>query len=120
MKNAKRTRWLLPLLLCSLTAALVGCSGNGPLPTAGDSATQLLAHEAAGEQPETVEPTHTTHDPSIPLCTPRSVQECRLHYTDRSGQAQCPMSFQICELDGKAWTACGEFLLDQTGNIIPR
>ena len=30
------------------------------------------------------------------------------------------MSFQICELDGRAWTACGEFLLDQTGNIIPR
>ena len=30
------------------------------------------------------------------------------------------MSFHICELDGRAWTACGEFLLDQTGNIIPR
>jgi hypothetical protein len=114
------TRMLLPLLFCSLTAALAGCGGSGPLPTAGDSATELVAQETAGEQLETVDPTHTTRDPSIPVCMPRSVQECRWYYKDGAGHTQCPMSYQICELDGHGWTACGEFLLDQTGNIIPR
>jgi hypothetical protein len=120
-------RVLLPFLFSSLAVALFGCSGADPAPPAGDSASELLAEQAAGTQQETVDPTHTTRTAAVDelgnpmtVCTPREARECRWYYKDGSGHVQCPMSYQLCDVDGSGWKECGLFLLDQSGNIIPR
>jgi hypothetical protein len=119
-------RALLPFLFSSFAVALFGC-GAEPAPPAGDSASELLAQQAAGTQQETVDPTHTTRTAAVDelgnpmtVCTPREARECRWYYKDGSGHVQCPMSYQLCDVDGSGWKECGLFLLDQSGNIIPR
>ncbi len=118
--------FLFPCMSC-VAAALVGCSGAAEPPAAGDSATELLAQEAAGTEPGTLDPTHTTRAPLVDefgnpksFCEPGAARECRWYFKDSSGQQHCPMSYQLCQLDGKDWAPCGEYTFDQSGNIVPR
>lgn len=119
-------RFLVPVLFSSMAAALFGCSGADQPPPAGDSSAELLAEEAAGTEPGALDPTHTIRQTPVDefghpksVCKPREARECRWYYKDSRGQQHCPMSYQLCQLDGKDWTACGKFVLDQSGNIVP-
>jgi hypothetical protein len=104
--------------------SLFGCASEAHPDAQGDTASALdtsaAAEAAAMTRPD---PAHIT--PETPAgepgavkttCKPREVRDCRFHYTDASGQRQCPMSFQICQVDGKDWLPCGLYRFDADGN----
>ena len=105
----------LPLVLVAF--GLVGCSGSDRPEAAGDSASELLAAEAAGIAPEeaAIDQSSTTV-----ACKPREARWCRWYLKDSSGRQQCPWSFQLCRPDGAGWTPCGLYVVDASGNIVPR
>ena len=97
-----------PLLLATMAAAFLACSsGDHPAP-ADDVTGEAFVGEVAG-------------DLSLAqACTPRASRTCRHYYRDPSGQWHCPASEQLCKLDGTGWTPCGAFMLDPSGNVVPR
>lgn len=104
-------RALAPFLFSAVAVALFGCSGADQPDPAGDSATELLAAEAAGTAPGALDPTHTTRAPLLTSpCLPREARECRVYYQDARGQWHCPWSYQLCQPDGKGWAPCGELV----------
>jgi hypothetical protein len=122
MINVRRV--LFPFLLSSLAGVLLGCSGGEPAPPAGDSASELLAEEAAGTEQEALDPTHTTlprrldalGNPTT-FCTPLAMRDCTHYYKDARGQ-HCTPSYELCRLDGRNWLPCGEYYVDGDGKVV--
>jgi hypothetical protein len=52
-------------------------------------------------------------------CTPRALRECHLYFTDDFGNHHCPLSYQICALDGADWLPCGEYRVGPGGDPVP-
>jgi hypothetical protein len=77
-----------------LVVVAIGCGAPERPAPAGDS---------------TIEADTTALATGSPVCEPRSTRACRHYFRDSRGQEQCPMSFQICSVDGYAWLACGEY-----------
>ena len=48
-------------------------------------------------------------------CEALSYRDCKLTYIDESGQLQCPTQVQICNAEGTAWLACGQYVYDENG-----
>jgi len=57
----------------------------------------------------------TTREPGSPACEALSYRECTLTYVDEDGQLQCPAQVQICNAQGTAWLACGQYVFDEDG-----
>ena len=49
------------------------------------------------------------------VCDALSYRDCTITYTDESGQLQCPTQVQICNAEGTAWLACGQYVYDENG-----
>jgi hypothetical protein len=112
------TRALVPFLVACLALGLVGCAASDHPEVAGDSASELLAEEAAGTAHEAASVDESVTPSSV--CTPREARWCRWYLKDSSGRLECPWSFQLCRLDGGGWTPCGLYVVDPSGNIVPR
>lgn len=116
------TRALLLPACGFFLASLFGCAAEVRPEAEGQTASELGATNAARAAAMTApDPAHTTPAAGEPgavrtTCKPREVRECRYYYTDASGQRQCPMDIQICQLDGKDWLPCGLYSFDANGN----
>jgi hypothetical protein len=88
-----------------------GCGGGDRPPPVADS---QHGHEWS------VEAFELSQNERGRVCEPGSSRECRLYYTDHTGQAQCPMSFALCREDGSDWLPCGEYFMDEDGRPVDR
>lgn len=112
---------VISLLRVAAVTALLACvacgSSDRPSSTA-DTSSELVAGEVdpiyAPTAPASGEPGQTAQK-----CSPRSARECRWYYTDESGQRQCPMSYQLCKVDGSDWLPCGEYRIGESGDPEP-
>lgn len=105
-------------LRAAVVTALLACAacGSSDRPsTTADTSSELITGE--------VDPIYAPSPPAagepgrpVQTCSPRSARECRWYYVDPSGQPQCPMSYQLCKVDGSDWLPCGEYRIGESGD----
>ena len=92
----------------SCISFMFGCSGSPDRPP-----------------PSTVDTTNSTATPNAAVanhdpCEPGTWRECRMHYVDADGQAQCPMDVELCREDGAGYYDCGTWVTGADGTPTPR
>ena len=86
---------------------MFGCSGaDRPPPSSVDTSPSIATPTA----------TPVNHDP----CQPGTWRECRMHYVDADGQAQCPMDVELCREDGAGYYDCGTWVNGADGKPAAR
>lgn len=108
--------------MVALASALAACgdedrppvSESAPLSSlqlGGSGASAAPSDPSADGDPEITEP---VAEPGP--CEPRSYRQCKIFYRDDTGQLQCPVKVQICDVDGAEWLPCGEYTYDENGD----
>lgn len=93
----------------SCVSFMFGCSGtpDRPPPSSVDTTTSIATPNATPVG---------NHDP----CQAGTWRECRMHYVDADGQAQCPMDVELCREDGTGYYDCGTWVNGADGSPVSR
>ncbi len=97
-----------------LCMGLAACMGSERPPPESDIVASSLAGEEVDDDSQAEE-----ESPRPPACPANEWRECRHYYRDERGQLNCPLSYQFCRADGKAWLPCGKYETAEDGSPLP-